>query len=428
MIKQTFISGLIGLSLLLGSASLKAEPVQIDRIIAIVNKEAISESELQNELQSIKTQLKGQQMPPDNVLRDQVTERLIMKHLLQQLGSSNNIIVDDETLNQALNSIARQNNISLERLRAVLEGDGINFKAYRENIRHEILMQRLRQRHINNRINITETEVDQFLAQQKNQANSADEYRLGHILIGLPEAPSADDIDKAKQRGQEVLQLLADGEDFKQVAMAHSDGQNALAGGDLGWRKAGELPSLFAKTISVMQAGEVSPLIRSPSGFHIIKIIEQRGGERHMVSQTHARHILLKTNEVVSDEIAKARLLELKHRLENGDDFAALARANSDDKGSAAKGGDLSWSSPGQMVPAFEAMMKKLEPHVISEPFQTQFGWHIVEVLERRQYDDTDKYYRNQARKQLFERKAAEEEEIWLRRLRDEAYVELHPE
>jgi len=427
MIKQTFITCLIGLSALFSAATLKAEPVQIDRIIAIVNNEAISESELQNELQSIKLQLKGRQMPADSVLREQVSERLIMKHLQQQLGNSNNIIVDDETLNQALNSISKQNNISLERLRAVLESDGINFNTYRENIRHEILLQRLRQRHINTRINITETEVDQFLAQQKTQGNSADEFRLGHILIGLPEAPSAEDINKAKQHGKEVLTLLAQGEDFSQTAMSHSDGQNALSGGDLGWRKAGELPSLFAKAITTMQADEVSPLIRSPSGFHIIKISEQRGGERHMVSQTLARHILIKTNELVDDEAARSRLLELKNRLENGDDFATLARANSDDKGSAAKGGDLSWSSPGQMVPAFEEMMNKLELNVISEPFQTQFGWHIVEVLERRQHDDTDKFYRNQARKQLFERKAAEEEELWLRRMRDEAYIELQP-
>ncbi len=426
MIKQTFILTLIGLLALLSAATIKAEPVQIDRIIAIVNNAAISASELNNELQSIKLQLKSKQMPPDNILRGQVAERLIMKHLLQQLGNSNNIIVDDETLNQALNSIAKQNNISLERLSAVLEGDGIDFNAYRENIRHEILTQRLRQRHINNRINITETEVDQFLAQQKTLANSTDEYRLEHILIGLPEAPVADDIDKAKQHGEEVLRLLAAGQDFSQVAMSHSDGQNALSGGDLGWRKAGELPSLFAKAITTMQAGEASPLIRSPSGFHIIKIAEQRGGERHMVAQTHARHILIKTNAVVDDDSARTRLWELKNRLENGDDFAVLARANSDDKGSAAKGGDLSWSSPGQMVPAFEAMINELDINIISEPFQTQFGWHIVEVLERRQHDDTDKFYRNQARKQLFERKASEEEERWLRRLRDEAYVELH--
>jgi len=427
MIKKTFISGLIGLSALVAATTLKAEPVQIDRIVAIVNSEAISESELQNELQSIKLQLQGKTMPADSVLRDQVIERLIMRHLQQQLGNSNNIIVDDETLNQALNSIAKQNNLTLERLREVLASDGINFNAYRENIRHEILQQRLRQRHINTRISITETEVDQFLAQQKTQGNSADEYRLGHILIGLPEAPSAEAIAKAKQRGKEVLTLLAQGQDFNQSAMSHSDGQLALSGGDLGWRKAGELPSLFAKAVITMQAGEVSQLIRSPSGFHIIKIIEQRGGERHMVSQTHARHILIKTNELIDDDAAVSRLQELKNRIENGDDFAALAHANSDDKGSAAKGGDLSWSSPGQMVPAFETMMGKLELNVISEPFQTQFGWHIVEVLERRRHDDTDQFYRNQARKQLFERKAAEEEELWLRRLRDEAYVELHP-
>lgn len=425
MIKPTIISFLLGMSVLTTTLQANAEPIELDRIVAIVNNEAISRSELKNEIQSIKLQMQGSQLPPDVVLQQQIIEQLIMKHLQQQLAASNNIIVDDETLNRALNSIAQQNNITLEKLRSVLEGDGIDFNSYRENIRHEILQQRLRQRYVNNRINITESEVDQFLTQQEGRSNSEDEYHLGHILVGLPEAPSAEDIDAAKQRGKEILQLLEQGEEFGQVAMSHSDGQLALSGGELGWRKIGELPTLFANAVVEMEPGNISPMIRSPSGFHIIKLIDQRSGERHMVSQNHARHILIKTSELIDDTIARDRLLELEKRLQNGDDFAALARAHSDDTGSAVRGGDLGWSSPGQMVPAFEDMMNQLEPGQLSEPFQTQFGWHIVQLLERRQHDDTDKYYRNQARKQLFERKATEEEQLWMRRMRDEAYVEI---
>ena len=425
MFTRTIIFCMLSLSAAITSPQIIAEPVELDRIIAIVNDDAISQTELTSEIKSVKLQLSGQ-IPPDAVLQDQVMERLIMKHLQRQLAVTNNIIIDDETLNRALNSIAQQNNITLEKLRSILESDGIDFNTYRENIRHEILQQRLRQRYVNNRINITETEVDQFLAQQTLNGTNEDELRIGHILIGLPNAPSAEEIEAAKQRGEEVLTLLDQGEAFDQVAIRHSDGQLALSGGDLGWRKLGELPSLFATEIAKLTVGQTSSLIRSPSGFHIVTLAEQRGGERHVVSQTHARHILIKTNEVVDDQAARNRLLELKKRLDNGEDFAALARANSDDKASAAKGGDLSWSSPGQMVPAFEDMMAQLEPGQMSEPFQTQFGWHVVQVLARREHDDTEKFYRNQARKQLFERKALEEEHLWLRRLRDEAYVELH--
>lgn len=425
MIKAIASHCLLALLLLGGSVAVQAEPLELDRIVAVVNDQAISETELENAVKTIKLQMDPSQLPPGDVLREQVLDRLIMKHLQRQLATSNNIIVDDETLNRALNSIAEQNNLTLERLRTILEGDGIDFNAYREGIRHEILQQRLRQRYVNNRINITDTEVDQFLTQQKVQGNSEDEYRLGHILIDLPEAPSAEDIEAARQRGAEVLQSLAQGEDFEQLAMRHSDGQLALSGGDLGWRKLGELPALFANNVADMERGDTSDLIRSPSGFHILRLMDKRGGERHVVSQTHARHILIKTNELVDDASARNRLLELRKRLQNGEDFAMLARAHSDDKASAAKGGDLGWSSPGQMVPAFEATMGELEPGQMSEPFQTQFGWHIVQVLERRQHDDTDTFYRNQARQQLFQRKAAEEEELWLRRLRDEAYIEI---
>lgn len=425
MFRHPFIAGLLAVLTLFTGLPLQAEPVELDRIVAIVNDQAISETELNNTVKTLKLQMGAGQLPPDAVLREQVLDQLIMKHLQQQLAASNNIVIDEETLNRALNSIAEQNNLSLARLRAILENDGIDFNVYREEIRHEILQQRLRQRYVNNRINITDTEVDQFLAQQKLEGASEDEYHIGHILIDLPADPAAEDIDAARQRGEELLQLLAEGEAFDQVAMRHSDGQQALSGGDLGWRKLGELPALFANALAELEPGQTSDLIRSPSGFHILRLIETRGGERHMVSQTRARHILIKTNELVDDRSARERLRELQERLENGEDFAVLARAHSDDKASAAKGGELGWTSPGQMVPAFEAAMDRLEAGEISEPFQSRFGWHIVEVLERRRHDDTESFYRNQARKQLFERKAVEEEQLWLRRLRDEAYIEI---
>ncbi len=421
---RTLLSALASLFMM---TPLQAAPVALDTIVAVVNDAAIAESELKAELKVVKLQLRQQtaNLPADSVLRSQVLDRLIMKHLQQQLAQSNNIIIDDNTLNGALNNIAKQNNMSLEKLSEVLASDGLSFNAYRESIRHEIMQQRLRQRYVNNRINISDSEVSQFIAQQKTQGRQDDEFRIGHILISLPEAPLASDIDAARKRGEEILALLASGDSFSQVAIAHSDGQLALSGGDMGWRKLGELPSLFANVAAEMKVGDMSHLIRSPSGFHIIHLAEHRGGKRHMVNQTKARHILIKTTELLDSAAAKQRLQELKIRLEGGEDFADLARANSDDKGSAAKGGELGWANPGDMVPAFEEMMDKTPEGVVSDIFETRFGWHLLEVMGRRQHDDTEQFVRNQARHQLFERKAVEEETLWLRRLRDDAYIEV---
>ena len=400
---------------------------KIDGIAAIVNDEAVTLSELEAETKTVKAQLQQQKstLPSDEALQKQVLERLIVKHLKQQIANRNNIVIDDETLNRALNSIAKQNNISLAQLRNVIEKDGFDFNLYRENIRSEILHTRLRQRYVDNRINITSAEIDQFLKQQEKSGGSETEYQLNHILISIPEGASAETIQASKQRAQSILERLAKGEEFTKLAIAESDGQQALSGGDLGWRKLGEIPSLFANTVSGMKKGDVSALIRNPSGFHIIKFSDVRSGERHVVTQSHARHILIKTNELIDDNTAIRKLEELKSRIEQGDDFATLAKAHSDDKGSAAKGGDLGWASPGQMVPAFEKVMNEIKAHTLSEPFQTQFGWHILEVLERRTQDDTEQFQRNNARQQLFERKVSEEEELWLRQLRDEAYVEI---
>ncbi|MFC1748316.1 peptidylprolyl isomerase, partial [Pseudomonadota bacterium] len=340
------ISALI---LTLASHAVIAEPQELDRIVAIVDEEAISHSELASEISTIVMQLRqqGTPLPSMDILEKQVLERLIIKHLKKQIATRNNIIIDDETLNNALNNIAEQNNLSLAQLKSVLEKDGMDFNAYRESIRHEILHARLRQRHVDSRINITTNEVDQFLAKQKQTGAEEEEFRLGHILVSLPEGASPSEIEEARNEGQTLLDKLASGEDFAQLAISESDGQLALTGGDLGWRKLGEIPTLFASAVSKMKKQDVSQLIRSPSGFHIIKLVDVKSGERHVVKQINARHILIKTNELIDEELARKKLLELKSRIEQGDDFGELAKSHSDDTGSAAKGGDLGWAGPG---------------------------------------------------------------------------------
>jgi peptidyl-prolyl cis-trans isomerase SurA len=404
-----------------------AEPIELDRIVAIVNNEAITASELSQELKTVKLQLREQntRLPADDLLRGQVLQKLILTHLQLQLAKSNSIVVDDDTLNRAIQRIAEQNRMTLTEFRAVLEKDNYEFSKFREDIRTEIIMNRLRQRQVDNRVNITESEVDQFLAEQRKSGTTDDEYHIAHILVAVPETASPEDIRNAKDKAQSLLDQLRNGADFSQLAIGASSGQQALSGGDLGWRKRGQLPTVFANIVPGMQKDAVSELIRSPSGFHIIKLLDQRGGDQHIVTQTHARHILIRTNELIGDVQAQEQLQQIKQRLIGGDSFADLARTHSDDKASAAKGGDLGWSSPGQMVPAFETMMDKLKPGEISEPFESNFGWHIVEVLERRTHDDTAEFQRNNARKQLIDRKVAEEQELWLRRLRDEAYVDI---
>lgn len=400
--------------------------VEVDRIVAIVNDAVITRGELDEQIHTIKQQLRQQktQLPPDAVLQKQVLERLISNQLQLQLAASTGIRVDDDVLNKAIGRIAEQNKLSITEFRDVLEKDGINFASFREDIRNEIIMTRLRQRQVDSRINVTDQEVARFLAAQADKGKSDDEYRVSHILIAVPEAASPEQIQAAKQKAQQVLDDLRGGADFKETAIAVSNGQQALEGGDLGWRRAGQLPSLFAPLVGRMKPGDLSDIIRSPSGFHIIKLLDYRSGGVHKVTQTLARHILIRANELVSDDDASIKLEQLSQRIKNGADFAELARANSGDKGSAANGGSLGWVSPGEMVLTFEQAMNELQPGQISKPFKSEFGWHIVQVQERREQDNTEQFNRSQAFDAIRQRKVEEESQIWLRRLRDEAYVE----
>lgn len=412
-------------------AAESAPIVELDHVLAVVNDDVITHSELNAEIATISAQLRQQNtvLPPADILNKQVLERLILKHLQLQLAGSTGIRVDDETLNRAISTIAQQNKLSLAEFRDVLEKDGFSFPAFRERIREEIIMNRLRQRQVDSRVTVTEQEVDNFLSNQRRQgAAGAEEYHVAQILIALPEAASPEQIDKARQKAVEVLKKLRAGAGFSETAVAVSDDQQALQGGDLGWRPASQLPTLFADLVIKMQPGEISELLRSPSGFHIIKLVAKRGETAHVVQQTQARHILIRTNEITLDSDAQTRLQQLKQRIEGGDDFAALATSHSEDPTTAVNGGSLGWVSPGDVDTQFEEVMSSLKPGEVSTPFQTQHGWHIIQVLDRREHDSTREFNRSKAREAIRNRKIEEQTQAWLRALRDEAYVEYKTE
>jgi len=413
-------------SILLVSFSVKAE--LLDRIVAVVEDDVILDRELSIEVNGIKQKLKVNQVviPPDFILRKQVLERLIIDKLQRQMAERSGIRVSDEMLRRSVLDIARTNNLSVEQFRVELETQGVNFLAFEESIRNEIIINQLRAREIGARIKVTDREVTHYLETQGAVNKEKVQYHLGHILIAIPEAASSTIIQKAREKAEQVVKELRAGADFKQKAVAVSDGGNALNGGDLGWRVVGAIPTLFVDTVIKMSQGDIADMIRSPSGFHIIKLLALKGVDRHIVTKTRARHILIKTNELIDDAEARKRLILLKERISDGDDFATLARSNSDDKGSAINGGDLGWVGPGALVPAFEAAMNKLSINGISDPVQTQFGWHIIQVLEREDKDNSVEHKKNQVREAIRIRKIEEETELWLRRLRDEAFVDIN--
>jgi len=406
--------------------STPAGPELLNRIVAVVNDDIITSSELDREMVSISAELqkKDTQLPPRAILEKQVLERLIVKQLQLQLAETSGIRIDDTALNSKLQELASANGVTLTQFREVLERDGYDYAGFREDLRQELAINQLRRQMVGSRLNVSDQEVDNLLANLEASGQGDAQYHLAHILIAVPEAASSEQIQAAEQRAGRVLASLAAGADFSRTAIAESDGQTALDGGDIGWRSLGQMPTLFVEPLKSLQPGAVSELIRSPSGFHIIKLVEQRGGERYVVRQTRVRHILLKPDALHSDEDTSIRLQQLEQRIRGGEDFAALAKANSQDTLSAAKGGDLGWVNPGDLVPVFEETMDKLQPGELSQAFKSQFGWHILEVMERRDYDSTEEYKRSRARQLIRSRKSDEQLLLWLRRLRDEAYVE----
>ncbi|MGA7750887.1 MAG: peptidylprolyl isomerase [Gallionella sp.] len=413
--------------------SQKTDPQQaamIDSVVALVNDDVITRHELDERVREVVRQLQKQDtpLPAADVLEKQILESMIMDMLQSQYAKETGVRVDDAQLNQALTRIAQQNNFqSLADFRAKLEADGVDFNKFREEIRGEIISTRLREREIESKLVISDGEVDNYLANKARMGNSGEEFHLAHILVVVPEQASAEKIQAARERAEKALSQLKGGADFAQVAAGSSDAKDALKGGDLGWLPGDRIPPLFANELQNLKVGQITAVMRSPSGFHILKLIDKRSGNTPvLVSQTHARHILIKTSEIVSEAEAKRQIMEIRQRIESGADFAAQAKRYSQD-GSAQQGGDLDWLSPGQTVPEFEEAMNKLKPGQMAI-VQTQFGWHLIQVLERRNADVSEQQKRQQARIAIGTFKSDEQFQDWLRQLRDRAFVEYRLE
>ncbi|CAH1747455.1 Chaperone SurA [Thauera humireducens] len=406
-------------------------PIEVDRIVAVVNNEVVTALQLRARVDQAVRQLQrqGVQLPPADVLERQLLERLIVERAQLQLARETSLRVDDATLERAIDRIAANNRLSAEQLREALAKDGVTWSRFRDEIRTEILLTRLREREVDSKVVVTDAEIDNFLASNPD-AFSGQEFEVAHILLRAPEQASPQQIEALRARAEGVMARLRSGEDFARVAAEVSDAPDGLSGGSLGWRPLDRLPALFAEAVRNMRPGETSQVLRSASGLHIVRLVDRRGGGDAAVAkleQTRARHILIKTSEVLSDTDAEARLLGIRERVVNGADFGELAKASSADL-SAAKGGDLGWLNPGDTVPEFERAMNALQPGEVSAPVKSPFGWHLIQVVERRVQDVTDERKRNAARAALRDRKAEEAYEDWLRQLRDSTYVDLRLE
>lgn len=423
----------LGFGLLLSLFSmpiLAADIEKLDRIVAIVDQTVITEQELEGRIKTVTAQLakQGNEIPPENVLRKQILERLISDALQLEFAAQTGVRIDDNQLDRTVERIAEQNQLSLSEFSSALAADGVSMRKFRSDIKSEITIARLRDREIESRVTVTESEIDNLLTSQAARNENSDEYEISHILIRTPEDASPEAIAEAKLKAENAAAELTLGASFAQISASASDAPNALEGGALGWKNSTQIPALFADALKPMQVGDISPILRSPNGFHILKLTNKRGGTSQLViEQTHARHILIKLSEVMSDSEAKNKIDGIKNRLDNGDDFAVLARQFSED-GSASSGGDLGWVNPGDTVPDFEKAMQGLKDNEISAPVRTPFGWHIIQVLERRAQDMTKESTRLKARQEIRARKSEEAYQDWIRELRDRAYVELRLE
>ena len=400
----------------------------LDRIAVVVNDGVVLQTQIDAQVSSVARRLheQGTPLPAPSVLKQQITERLILQEIQMQRAQKLGLKVTDEALNSALRDVATQNHIEFSRLPDALAGEGIVYAEYREQIRREMTLSLLRQRDVYTKIYVSPRELDQFITKQASDKTGRVEYDVSHILLTLPEAASPGQLEQVEKRAQDIYERAKGGEDFGQLAVANSQAQSALERGAIGWRKGNELPSFMADVVTTLKAGEVAPPVRTPSGFHIIRLNAQRSDTQPLlVEQVHARHILIKTNELQDDETVRGRLQIIRDRIANGtDDFGAIAKAVSEDPGSATEGGDLGWTGAGAFVPDFEQALAKLDEKELSQPFHTQYGWHIVELLGRRTQDMSTDERKRKAYEQIRASKADEETELWLRRLRDEAYVD----
>jgi peptidyl-prolyl cis-trans isomerase SurA len=400
----------------------------LDRVAAVVNDGVVLESDVGDQLSAVKERLRsqGQQMPPDSVLRQQIVEHLIVQEVEMQHADHAGLKISDETLNNAMTEVAQRNGISLQQLPQALQTQGIDYATYRESMRRELTLRLLQQRDVVQRITVTPREIQTYLDRQARHPSANAEYNVSHILIAVPQEASTAQLEAAQKKADDVYARAKNGEDFAKLAISNSNAQTALDGGELGWRKGTELPTVLADTVLSLKPGEVSAPIRAPTGFHIVRLNEMRTTQKNdVVEQVHVRHILMRTNELQDDATVKQKLENIRKRILAGEDFAGLAQISSQDVGSAADGGDLGWSTTDQFVPDFTKVVNDTKVNEISEPFHTQYGWHILQVLGRRKYDDTKELQSKEAADQIRASRVDEETELWLRRLRDEAYVDL---
>ena len=417
---------LLGLALLVVGMSASAAQ-ELDRVVAVVDEDVVLVTELLERVQYVERQFEANnmQLPPRDVLVNQVLERLVLDSIQLQMGQRAGVRIQDEELTRAIGAIAQQSGMNLEQFQQALAQDGMSYREFRDQVRREMIVARVQQNRVNDRIYISPQELQNFLESPVGRAATADDIRVGHILLAVPDDASPAAVRAAEQEATDIVRELRDGADFAQMAVARSADQRALEGGDLGWRRAGQLPSLFAEQVLEAPKDEILEPIRSASGFHIVKVLDRRGAGFTVIDQTRARHILIQPSEIRSEAEAESLARDIHQRLKDGEDFAQLARDLSDDPGSALSGGDLGWVMPGQMVSEFEETMDRTSRGELSEPFRSQFGWHVLKVTERRAQDMSTEFREQQAMRILRDRRFDEELETWLQEIRDEAYVDV---
>jgi peptidyl-prolyl cis-trans isomerase SurA len=426
-LKKTCNTVLAAVLLTAFSITASAQLEILDKVVAVVDEDVVLESEVQRRLATIYNQIKqsGTQPPPQDILVQQVLERLISERLQLNMGYNAGIRITDTELNDAMARIATGNQLTMEQYIEQIHASGSTLANVRDEIRDEMILMRVQQGQVMRRIRISNQELDNFLNSEEGRFMTSPDVNVGHILLPVPSGKSSDEVNAILQRAQSLLSEAQNGTDFRQLAIANSADQTALQGGDLGWRKMAQLPGVFIEAVEKLDIGQISDPIRSDAGYHLIKLYERRGGGEQLIEQHFARHILIKPNEIRDEATAVSQLKELRERIKEGEDFALLAKEFSEDPGSALNGGELGWSTPGMFVPEFEQTMGSIELNEVSAPFLSQFGWHILQVTERRKQDFSENITRNRAQNLLRQRKYEEELQVWLQEIRDEAFVEV---
>ena len=426
-LKKTYNKALLALLLATVSVTASAQLEILDRVAAVVDEDVVLESEVQRRLASIYTQIQqsGTQPPPQDVLLQQVLERLISERLQLNMGYDAGVRITDAELNEALGRIASSNELTMEQYAEQIHASGSTLANVREEIRNEMILMRVQQGQVMRRIRISSQELDNFLNSEEGRFMTSPDVNVGHILLPVPSGKSNAEVNAILERAQGLLDQANSGTDFRQLAIANSADQTALQGGDLGWRKMAQLPGVFIEAVEQLEIDQISEPIRSDAGYHLIKLYERKGGGEQLIEQHFARHILIKPNQIRDEATVISQLTELRERIKAGEDFALLSKEFSEDPGSALNGGELGWSTPGMFVPEFEQTMGSIEIDEVSAPFLSQFGWHILQVTERRNQDFSENITRNRAQNLLRQRKYEEELQVWLQEIRDEAFVEV---